>query len=167
MKVFAFRSIHTQFMTATTLLIVGLVGSIVWIWANTESNLYRQQQQSQAKSLVKLSAYALGNELSEENWGQIRVDLDLLMRENQDFLYILVSDARKKKSDSCLVAQRFPKPVYSRYCSSRGDKCGAKIATVSCCRNICSAGYQVLGACASEAWRTIYRSKFGHQTGIG
>ncbi|MBD1932959.1 MULTISPECIES: adenylate/guanylate cyclase domain-containing protein [Cyanophyceae] len=96
MKVFAFRSIHTQFMTATTLLIVGLVGSIVWIWANTESNLYRQQQQSQAKSLVKLSAYALGNELSEENWGQIRVDLDLLMRENQDFLYILVSDARKK-----------------------------------------------------------------------
>ena len=96
MKVFAFRSIHTQFMTATTLLIVGLVGSIVWVWANTESNLYRQQQQSQAKSLVKLSAYALGNELSEENWGQIRVDLDLLMRENQDFLYILVSDARKK-----------------------------------------------------------------------
>jgi class 3 adenylate cyclase/HAMP domain-containing protein len=96
MKVFAFRSIGTQIMTATTLLIVTLVGSIVWVWADTESNLYRQQQQSQAKSLVKLSAYALANELSEENWSQIRVDLDLLMKENQDFLYILVSDTRKK-----------------------------------------------------------------------
>ncbi|MBD2742418.1 adenylate/guanylate cyclase domain-containing protein [Coleofasciculus sp. FACHB-1120] len=96
MKVFAFHSIRTQIMTATTLLIVTLVGSIVWVWADTESNLYRQQQQSQAKSLVKLSAYALANELSEENWSQIRVDLDLLMKENQDFLYILVSDVRKK-----------------------------------------------------------------------
>ncbi|MEW5856574.1 MAG: adenylate/guanylate cyclase domain-containing protein [Cyanobacteriota bacterium] len=96
MKVFAFHSIRTQIMTATTLLIVTLVGSIVWVWADTESNLYRQQQQSQAKSLVKLSAYALTNELSEENWSQIRVDLDLLMKENQDFLYILVSDVRKK-----------------------------------------------------------------------
>ncbi|HEY9297606.1 MAG TPA: adenylate/guanylate cyclase domain-containing protein [Phormidium sp.] len=83
-------------MTATTLLIVTLVGSIVWVWAETESNLYRQQQKSQAKSLVKLSAYALANELSEDNWSQIRVDLDLLMKENQDFLYILVSDVRKK-----------------------------------------------------------------------
>lgn len=96
MKVFAFHSIRTQIMTATTLLIVTLVGSIVWVWAETESNLYRQQQKSQAKSLVKLSAYALANELSEENWSQIRVDLDLLMKENQDFLYILVSDVRKK-----------------------------------------------------------------------
>ncbi|MBD1838627.1 HAMP domain-containing protein [Coleofasciculus sp. FACHB-64] len=96
MKVFAFHSIRTQIMTATTLLIVTLVGSIVWVWAETESNLYRQQQKSQAKSLVKLSAYALANELSEDNWSQIRVDLDLLMKENQDFLYILVSDVRKK-----------------------------------------------------------------------
>lgn len=32
MKVFAFRSIRTQIMTATTLLIVTLVGSIVWVW---------------------------------------------------------------------------------------------------------------------------------------
>lgn len=95
MKVFAFHSIRTQIMTATTLLIVTLVSSIVWVWAETESNLYRQQQKSQAKSLVKLSAYALANELSEENWSQIRVDLDLLMKENQDFLYILVSDVRK------------------------------------------------------------------------
>ncbi|MBD1897747.1 adenylate/guanylate cyclase domain-containing protein [Coleofasciculus sp. FACHB-129] len=96
MKVFAFHSIRTQIMTATTLLIVTLVGSIVWVWAETESNLYRQQQKSQAKSLVKLSAYALANELSEDNWSQIRVDLDLLMKENQDFLYIIVSDVRKK-----------------------------------------------------------------------
>ncbi|AFY32039.1 adenylate/guanylate cyclase domain-containing protein [Calothrix sp. PCC 7507] len=95
MKPFAFLSIRTQIMTAATLLSVALVGSVVLVWAKTESNVYRQQKLNEAKLFSRvLSNTLFANHLSEQNWSQIRVNLDLLLRENEEFVYALVSDAR-------------------------------------------------------------------------
>jgi class 3 adenylate cyclase/HAMP domain-containing protein len=95
-RYFAFRSIRTRIMTGTTVLIVGLMGAVLSVWANTEINLYRQQQLHQARALSKLLDHTLSDELAEQNWSQIRLNLDLLMQQNEDFVYILVSDIRQE-----------------------------------------------------------------------
>ncbi|GAX40426.1 adenylate/guanylate cyclase [Tolypothrix sp. NIES-4075] len=95
MKFFAFRSIRTRIMAGATLLSIALVGSVVSVWAKTESHLYRQEKLNEAKLFSRvLSTTLFSNHLAEKNWSQIRLNLDLLMKENKDFVYILVSDAR-------------------------------------------------------------------------
>jgi adenylate cyclase len=95
MKIFAFRSIRTQIMTSITLLILGLVGAIVAVWVKSEDTLYRLEKLNDAKSISNVLSYTYSNELSEENWSQIRLNIDLILRENEDFVYVLVSDIRQ------------------------------------------------------------------------
>lgn len=95
MKFFAFRSISTQILTSTTLLIITLIGSTVAIWAKTASTVYRREKLNDAQIISKVLSYTYFNELSEENWSQIRINLDVLLRENQDFIYAFVSDSRQ------------------------------------------------------------------------
>lgn len=97
MKFFAFPSIRMQIMTAATLLSVTLVSSVVLVWANTGSQLYRQQKLNEVKFLSSvLSRTLFSNHLAEQNWSQIRLSLDVLLRENEDFVYAFVSDAQMK-----------------------------------------------------------------------
>ncbi|MBW4646349.1 MAG: HAMP domain-containing protein [Goleter apudmare HA4340-LM2] len=97
MKPLAFLSIRTQVVAAATLLSVALVGSLVLVWTKTESSLYRQQKLNEAKSFSRvLSTTLFSTHLAEKNWSKIRVNLDLLMRENQELIYVLVSDARRE-----------------------------------------------------------------------
>lgn len=101
MKFFTFRSIRTQLMTTTTLLIVALIGAVVSVWAKSESNLYYEEKLHEAQFFSKVLSYSFANELSEENWSQIRLNLDVMLKENDDFIYVLVSDARQ---DNLIVA---------------------------------------------------------------
>jgi class 3 adenylate cyclase/HAMP domain-containing protein len=94
MKLVLFHSIRTQIMTATTLLIVVIVGAVVWSWANNESDVYRQQKRQEAQTLAIALSNAWTNELVDQNWGQIRLALNLLLRRNSEFVYIFVSDTR-------------------------------------------------------------------------
>ncbi len=93
-KILAFRSIRTQIMTSTTLLILGLIAAIVTVWAKSDSTLYRQEKLNDAKITARVLSSTYSNELSEENWSQIRINLHLLMQENQDVVYVFVSDHR-------------------------------------------------------------------------
>jgi class 3 adenylate cyclase/HAMP domain-containing protein len=95
MKMFTFRSIRTQIMVSTTLLILGLIGAIVTVWVKSEDTLYRQEKLNDAKSISNILSYTYSNELSEENWSQIRLNIDLILRENEDFVYVFVSDNRQ------------------------------------------------------------------------
>ncbi|MBD2294561.1 HAMP domain-containing protein [Anabaena sphaerica FACHB-251] len=101
MKILTFRSIRTQIMTSTTLLILGLVTAIVTVWAKSESNLYRQEKVNDAKIISNILSYTYSNEFSEENWSQIRLNLDLLIRENEEIVYVFVSDSSQ---DNQIVA---------------------------------------------------------------
>ncbi|MEA5512802.1 adenylate/guanylate cyclase domain-containing protein, partial [Nodularia sp. UHCC 0506] len=95
MKTLSFRSIRTQIVTSTTLLILGLIAAIVTVWANSETTLYRQEKLNDAKVITKVLSTTYSDELSEENWSQIRINLQLLLQENQDVVYVYVSDARQ------------------------------------------------------------------------
>lgn len=95
MKFLAFPSIRMQLMTAVTLSSVTLLGSVVLLWANTGSHRFRQQKLNEAQLFSRvLSRTLFPNHLAEQNWSQIRLNLDLLLQENEDFVYALVSDAR-------------------------------------------------------------------------
>ena len=96
MHILAFRSIRTRLIIATTLLSVVLVGAIVWVWARTETNLYREKKAEEALRISRVLSSTSTNELHERNWSQIRLNLDLLLREESEFLYIIVSDNRQK-----------------------------------------------------------------------
>jgi class 3 adenylate cyclase/HAMP domain-containing protein len=94
MKVVLFRSIRTRILTATTVLIVAIVGAVVWSWAHNESEVYYQQKWQEAQILSVALSNAWTNELVDQNWGQIRLGINLLLRRNPEFVYIFVSDAR-------------------------------------------------------------------------
>jgi class 3 adenylate cyclase/HAMP domain-containing protein len=94
MKLALFRSIRTRIMAATTLLIVAIVSVVVWSWAKNESELYYEQKWQEAQTLAVALSNAWTNELVDQNWGQIRLGVNLLLRRNSEFVYILVSDAR-------------------------------------------------------------------------
>lgn len=91
-----FRSIRTRMMVATTLLIVTIVAAILWLWAKNESDFYREQKQNQARSLAVAISQSLQIELAEQNWGNLQVRMDLLLQDNPDFVYAMVSDFKLK-----------------------------------------------------------------------
>ncbi|MCF4970472.1 adenylate/guanylate cyclase domain-containing protein [Nostoc sp. CMAA1605] len=95
MKFPTFKSIRTRIMVNTTLLLLTVICAIVSVWAKSESHLYRTENVQDANSFVRVLTYTLGDELIEENWSQIRLTLDVLLRENRDFVYVFISDARQ------------------------------------------------------------------------
>lgn len=90
------RSIRTQIMTSTTLLILALVGAVVSVWAKSESDLYQQEKLNEANTFSKVLSYTYSNELAEENWSQIRLNLDLLLRENDEIVYAIITDSSQE-----------------------------------------------------------------------
>lgn len=89
-----FRSIRTRMMVATALLVVSTIGTVVWFWAKSESDAYREQKRNQARLLAIAVSQAMTVELVEQNWSSLRVRMEDLLRENPDFAYIVVSDRR-------------------------------------------------------------------------
>jgi len=94
MKLFVFRSIRTRVMSATTLLIMTLVGTLVWRWASSESNLYRQQKLNEAKSFALALSESWSGKLIDQDWSEMRTGFNVLMNQNDDFAYVIVSDQR-------------------------------------------------------------------------
>lgn len=94
MKLHVFHSIRRRIMAATTFLILVIVTAVVWSWAKNESEVYRFSERQQAQTLAISLSNAWTNELVDQNWSQIRLGLNLMLRRNSEFIYILVSDAR-------------------------------------------------------------------------
>ncbi|MGB5959531.1 MAG: adenylate/guanylate cyclase domain-containing protein [Coleofasciculaceae cyanobacterium] len=94
-------------MTATTLLIMLIVGLVVWRWASTERELYRQQKWQEARTLAVALSSTWTNELVDQNWSQIRLGINLLLRSNQEFVYILVSDTRLDNQIIAALPEKF------------------------------------------------------------
>jgi class 3 adenylate cyclase/HAMP domain-containing protein len=94
MKLFSFKlhSIRTRVMVFTALLIVSLVWSIVWLWVTNERDFYQQEQREQAQSVGLVLAQSLQIELGEQNWGNLRTRLEILMKYNPDVIYGMITD---------------------------------------------------------------------------
>lgn len=97
-----FRSIRTRIMASTILLIVSLVGTIVGLWAQNEREFYQKQKLKQSESISRVLSQSLQVELGEENWGTMRNRLDILMKDNPDILYSIISD--HQRNDRIVVA---------------------------------------------------------------
>lgn len=91
---FRFRSIHTRIMTVTTLLIVAIVGSIVWAWGNNQTELYYLQKKIEAQSLATALSNSWTTQLENQNWSNIRIGFNLILKDNPNFIYIIASDVR-------------------------------------------------------------------------
>lgn len=91
-------------MTATTLLIILIVSLVVWRWASNESELYREQKWQAAQTLAVALSNTWTNELVDQNWSQIRLGISLLLKSNDEFVYILVSDARLSNPNQIIAA---------------------------------------------------------------
>jgi adenylate cyclase len=111
MKLLFYSSIRTQIMTSITLLIVTLIGAIVTVWANSERHLYREEKINDAETVSQILSSNYSNELSEENWSQIRLNLDLLLKQNSEFLYVLISDQRQDN----IIAAASPNEFQNQY----------------------------------------------------
>jgi len=81
-------------MAATILLIMAIVSTVVWSWAKNESEIYRSSEEEEAQTLAAALSSAWTNALVDQNWGQIRLNINLLLKRNPEFVYILVSDTR-------------------------------------------------------------------------
>jgi adenylate cyclase len=96
MKKLVFRSIQTRIMIAITLLILLVVTSMVSVWATTEKEFYRSQKIQQAQSFAATFGQSLQLELSEKNWANMRIKMNLLMQSNDDFVYVIADDLREQ-----------------------------------------------------------------------
>jgi adenylate cyclase len=90
-SLFNFRSIRTRIVTNTTILIVVLMTIVVGTWAANESQVYSEQQREKARALALLLSNSFSNEIADQNWSQIRLGVERLLLENDDFVYILAS----------------------------------------------------------------------------
>ncbi len=81
-------------MTATTLLIVIIIGVVILLWAGNENYLHRQQKEKELQGLVFALSDSWVSEIVDRNWGQMRLTIDILMQRNQELVYVLVSDSR-------------------------------------------------------------------------
>jgi class 3 adenylate cyclase/HAMP domain-containing protein len=78
-------------MMTMTISIALLVATVVWMWATNESQVYSQQEREKARALALSLSNAWNNELYDQNWSQIRLGLERLLVDNDDFVYIIVS----------------------------------------------------------------------------
>jgi class 3 adenylate cyclase len=83
-------------LLAIVIAVIALVLALtmaLWVYAQTRS--VRRQIEGQATTLTTAMADAWANELIDENWNQIRIQIDAAMARNHDFVYFVVSDARQ------------------------------------------------------------------------
>ncbi|MEE3719490.1 adenylate/guanylate cyclase domain-containing protein [Tumidithrix elongata RA019] len=96
MKPIQFASLRVQIMLATVLLVALLVFSGTWLLVSTERELYYHQLEKQAKALSMSLAGSFRLEMVEDNWGNIRLRTDELLRNNSEYVYAFVSDPKKQ-----------------------------------------------------------------------
>ncbi len=109
-----YRSIRTRLMAWTGLLVATVVGAVVWTWASSTRDLYLEETRRHARSLAPMLAHAHANEFDEENWAQLRTNLDQVMKFREELIYISVSDVHGRTQVSTprdFEGQIFPEIV--------------------------------------------------------
>ncbi|HBB35686.1 MAG TPA: adenylate/guanylate cyclase domain-containing protein [Cyanobacteria bacterium UBA8803] len=114
-------------MTATIVLIVPIVVAVVLSWAKNESDVYREQKRQEAQTLAVALANAWTNELVDQNWSQIRLGLNLLLKRNPEFIYILISDARLSNQIVAAVPNDFQGQYFPDIVSVADTKSALKV----------------------------------------
>ena len=93
MKWPAFRSVRSRTMLATALIVIAAVGSIVVINIRREQRRIIAGKEDEARAFASALASVATVNLIEHNWGSIDFALRYATKQNEDFVYAIVSDA--------------------------------------------------------------------------
>ncbi|MFM7311830.1 MAG: adenylate/guanylate cyclase domain-containing protein [Cyanobium sp.] len=88
-------SIRLRLVAATSLLVLATVGGVVGTLIVVTTNQIKVNKAAEARRSADSLALAFMNELSDENWSQLRVATEQQMLGNPDMVYMLVSDVRR------------------------------------------------------------------------
>jgi adenylate cyclase len=88
-------SIVAKLIASTALLLAVVLVSCVSLWVRSETRSVRRLKRQEARSFAVAMGGAWSNELIDENWSQIRVQLGSVVLRNPDYVYVLLSDERR------------------------------------------------------------------------
>ncbi len=87
--------IFLQLVLTVTGVVTLVLSVIIVLWVLAQTRTVRREIEGQATTLATAMADAWGNELTDENWNQIRYQIRSAMERNHDFVYFVVSDSRR------------------------------------------------------------------------
>jgi class 3 adenylate cyclase len=88
------RGIGMRLVALTGLLVLATVAVVVWQWAATQAHTLRTEKSEDAMSTAVTMAAVFMDEIDDANWSQVRVDLEMLMKNEPDFVYAAIHGAR-------------------------------------------------------------------------
>jgi adenylate cyclase len=91
---FQFRSIQTRLMTATALWITVMMGCGVFFWIQGAHLFLQRQSERQLRTYSQIIGQSLQTELADQNWGTMQGRIRILSSQNEDFLYLIVTDRK-------------------------------------------------------------------------
>jgi len=89
------RSIRARLVFATSALIILVTGSVIAAWVLTGRAQMDRVTRHNARSLTSALAGAWGNELSDQNWNQVRIQVQHVIASADEFVYLIVTDERE------------------------------------------------------------------------
>ena len=97
-KVPRLRSIGVRLMALVMLVIVATVLVMVWQWARVDRQQLLAEKERSARTIASTLGRILMNEIDDANWSQIRVDINLLMGDEQELAYVVIHvDTQREK----------------------------------------------------------------------
>lgn len=87
--------IFLQLLTIVMGIISLVLSVLIMLWVLAQTRSVRREIEGNATTLATAMADAWGNELTDENWNQIRYQIHAAMERNHDFVYFVVSDSRR------------------------------------------------------------------------
>lgn len=89
------RSVGARLMAATTLLVMLILAVVTGLWVQSEQNQVRRLTRQEARAFALAMASAWSNELTDQNWNQIRLQLQRVLERDDDFIYLFLTDDRQ------------------------------------------------------------------------
>jgi class 3 adenylate cyclase/HAMP domain-containing protein len=87
--------IFAQLVAAVSAIVLLVLSVLIALWVVSQTRSVRREIEGNATTLATAMADAWGNELTDENWNQIRYQIRSAMERNHDFVYFVVSDTRR------------------------------------------------------------------------
>jgi len=97
-KVPRLRSIGVRLMALVMCVIVATVLVMVWQWARVDRQQLLAEKERSARTIASTLGRILMNEIDDSNWSQVRVDINLLMGDEQELAYVIIHvDSQRQK----------------------------------------------------------------------
>ncbi|MBL9016432.1 MAG: HAMP domain-containing protein [Myxococcales bacterium] len=105
------RTIGSRIVLLTSLLIAATVAVLVWQWTSSVRTNVHDSKRDEAIATAQTLSFSVLNQVEDSNWASIRLNVDLLMRDNTELVYVMVHDARNQNR----ISAAEPKELGERF----------------------------------------------------